>query len=64
MMTRHCWIVAFVGRVLRQGHAADPDWIFDTANELYPESRHLDPEFVADSAFGPTTSVETASAIA
>lgn len=53
MMTRHSWITAFVGRALRKGHVGDPDWIFDTADERYPESRDLDPEFVAGSTFGP-----------
>ena len=53
MLTPHSWITEFVGRVLRQGHAVDPHWIFDTAVDLYPEQRGADPEVVADSTFGP-----------
>ena len=37
MFSRHHWIAAFIGRVLRQGHATDPDWVYDTADELYLE---------------------------
>ena len=25
MMSRHSWVTAFIGRVLRQGHSTDPD---------------------------------------
>jgi len=53
MTSRHHWIAAFIGRVLRQGHATDPDWVYDTADELYLGMCELDPEFAADSAFGP-----------
>ena len=34
------------------GHATDPQWIYDTASELYLDMCELDPEFAADSAFG------------
>jgi len=53
MISRPHWIAAFIGRVLRQGHATDPDWVYDTADELYLGMCELDPEFAADSAFGP-----------
>ena len=52
MISRPHWIAAFIGRVLRQGHATDPDWVYDTADELYLGMCELDPEFAADSAFG------------
>jgi hypothetical protein len=42
---------------LRQGHSTDPDWVYDTADELYLEMCELDPEFAADSAFGPLSSL-------
>ena len=45
MISRHHWIAAFIGRVLRQGHATDPDWVYDTADELYLGMCELDPEF-------------------
>jgi hypothetical protein len=53
MLSRHSWIAAFIGHVLRGARATDPDRVFDTASELYPELGELNPEFVADSAFGP-----------
>ena len=53
MISRHHWIAAFIGRVLRQGHASDPDRVYDAADELYLGMCELDPEFAADSAFGP-----------
>jgi len=53
MISRQHWIAAFIGRVLRQGHATDPDLIYETAGELYLRMCELDPEFAADSAFGP-----------
>jgi hypothetical protein len=53
MTSRHQWIAAFIGRVLRQGHATDPDWVYDTADQLYLGMCELDPEFAADSALGP-----------
>jgi hypothetical protein len=56
MISRHHWIAAFTGRVLRQGHETDPDWVYDTADELYLGMCELDPEFAADSAFGPFAS--------
>jgi len=52
MISRGHWIAAFVGRVLRQGRATDPDSVYDPADELYLEMCELDPEFAADSAFG------------
>ena len=52
MMSRHCWITAFVGRVLREGHCVDPDRAFDAADAIYLDSRAFDPELVADSSFG------------
>ena len=54
MLGRRPWIAAFIGHVLRRGRATDPDSLFDAADELYPEEGHLDPEFVADSTFGPS----------
>ena len=53
VISRQHWIAAFIGRVLRQGHATDPDRVYDTADALYLEMCELDPEFAADSAFGP-----------
>ena len=53
MLSRRPWIAAFIGHALRRGRAADPDWAFDTADELHPTWRKCDPEFAADSAFGP-----------
>ena len=50
-MSRHPWIAAFIGHVLRLG-ATDPDSVFQTATSLFAESWHLDPEFVAESMFG------------
>jgi hypothetical protein len=44
---------AFIGHVLRRGHAVDPDRAFDTAGELYLDWRDVAPEFAADSAFDP-----------
>ena len=38
---------------MRQGHSTDLDWVFDAADELYLDMCELDPEFAADSAFGP-----------
>ncbi len=58
MISRHLWIAAFVGHVLRQGHATDPDWVYDAADELYLEMCELDPGFAADSAFGPLGSFD------
>jgi hypothetical protein len=52
MISRPHWIAAFIGRALRQGHATDPDWVYDTADDLYLGMCELDPEFAADSAFG------------
>jgi len=52
VISRHHWITAFIGRVLRQGHATDPDRVYDAADKLYLEMCELDPEFAADSAFG------------
>jgi beta-xylosidase len=54
MLSRHPWITAFIGHVLRRGHAVDPDTAFDTAGELYLDWREVTPEFAADSAFGRT----------
>jgi hypothetical protein len=53
MLSRHHWIAEFVGYVLRRGLSDDPDWVFSTASELHPEWGDLNPEFAADSAFGP-----------
>jgi len=53
MLSRRPWITAFIGHVLRRGHAVDPDWAFDTAGDLYLAWREVTPEFAADSAFGP-----------
>jgi hypothetical protein len=53
MLSRHSWVTAFIGHVLRRGHAVDPDRAFDTARELYLDWRDVTPEFAADSAFGP-----------
>jgi len=53
-MSRHSWIAASIGRVLRQGHATDPDWIFVAAGELYLESRAFESELVADAGVGPS----------
>jgi hypothetical protein len=52
MLSRHSWITAFVGRVLREGHCVDPDRAFDAAGDVYLDSRTFDPELVADSTFG------------
>lgn len=52
-MPRRPWITAFIGYVLRRGAETDPDTAFHTADSLYPDSRYLDPEVVADSTFGP-----------
>ena len=54
MLSRRPWIAAFIGHVLRRGHAVDPDSIFDTADEMYLDWRDSDPAIAADSAFGPT----------
>jgi len=52
VISRHHWITAFIGRVLRLGHATDPDRVYDAADKLYLEMCELDPEFAADSALG------------
>jgi hypothetical protein len=62
MLSRHSWIAAFIGHVLRGARSTDPDRVFDTASELYPELGELNPEFVADSAFGPLAPAKAASA--
>jgi hypothetical protein len=59
MLSRHPWITAFIGHVLRRGHAVDPDRAFDTAGELYLDWREVTPEFAADSAFGPVPTRRT-----
>ena len=59
MLSRHPWITAFIGHVLRRGHAVDPDRAFDTAGELYLDWREVAPEFAADSAFGPVPTRRT-----
>ena len=51
-----------IGRVLRQGHASDPDWAYDTADKLYLGMCELDPEFAADSAFGALGAPDSAAA--
>ena len=62
MLSRHSWIAAFIGHVLRGARSTDPDRVFDTASDLYPELGELNPEFVADSAFGPPESAGRACA--
>lgn len=51
-LSRRPWIAAFIGHVLRGGAETDPDSAFHVADSLFLESRHLDPEVAADSAFG------------
>ena len=51
-MSRRPWIAAFIGHALRGGAETDPDSAFHVADSLFLESRHLDPEVAADSAFG------------
>ena len=63
MISRPHWIAAFIGRVLRQGHATDPDWVYDTADELYLGMCELDPEFAADSAFGALSGSDSGSGV-
>ena len=53
MLSRHHWSTEFIGYVLRQGLTLDPDRAFDTAGELDPKWGDMNPEFAADSAFGP-----------
>jgi len=53
MLSRRNWVVEFIGYVLRRGLSDDPDSVFDTAGEMYPEGSDLDPGIAADSAFGP-----------
>ena len=53
MLSRRNWITEFIGHVLRRGHSDDPDRVFDTAREIYPELSDLPPDAAADSAFGP-----------
>ena len=53
MLSRSDWIADFVSHVLRRGLSDDPDWVLDSANELYSEFGDLDPGAVADSAFAP-----------
>ncbi|HSC63838.1 MAG TPA: hypothetical protein VLD35_09405 [Caldimonas sp.] len=60
MLARRPWITAFIGHVLRRGHAVDPDRAFDTAGDLYLDWREVAPEFAADSAFGPAHDVAAA----
>ncbi len=50
-MSRRPWIAAFIGHVLRGGAETDPDSAFHVADSLFLESRHMDPELAADSAF-------------
>ncbi len=50
-MSRRPWIAAFIGHALRGGAKTDPDSAFHVADSLFPESRDLDPEVAADSAF-------------
>ena len=57
MMSRHPWICAFIGHVLRRGMQTDPDSAFHTADSLYLESRHMAPETAADSVFGASEAV-------
>jgi len=52
MLSRRPWIAAFIGHVLRRGHAVDPDQAFDAAGDLYLDWRDVNPEFAADSTFG------------
>ena len=53
MLSRRSRVTEFIGPVLRRGLSDDPDWVFDTASELHPERGDMNPEFAADSAFGP-----------
>lgn len=53
MLSRRNWITEFTGYVLRRGLSDDPERVFDTAGELYPEWGELAPSFAADSAFSP-----------
>ena len=51
MLSRRNWITEFIGHVLREGMADDPDRVFDSASELYWDWSDLDPELAADSTF-------------
>ncbi|MEP7302504.1 MAG: hypothetical protein ABI699_13365 [Caldimonas sp.] len=51
-MSRRPWIAAFIGHALRRGAETDPDSAFHVADSMFLESRQLDPELAADSAFG------------
>jgi len=62
MLSRRPWIAAFIGHVLRRGHAVDPDWAFDTAGDLYLDWREVTPELAADSAFCPGAGASDSSA--
>jgi hypothetical protein len=50
MLSRRHWITEFIGHVPRRGLSSDPDWVFDSANELYSEWGGVDPDLAADSA--------------
>jgi hypothetical protein len=53
MLSRRNWVVEFIGYVLRRGLSDDPDRVFDTASEMYPEWNEVDPGVAAYSAFSP-----------
>jgi hypothetical protein len=53
MLSRRNWVTEFIGYVLRRGLSDDPESVFGTAGELYPDWSDLDPGIAADSAFSP-----------
>ena len=53
MLSRRNWVTEFIGYVLRRGPSDDPESVFGTAGEPYPDWSDLDPGIAADSAFSP-----------
>jgi hypothetical protein len=52
MLSRRNWITEFIGHVLRKGLSDEPERVFHSATELYPEWKNVAPGSAADSAFG------------